>query len=83
MEGEGGYFRRNHLVPVPRARNLEELNRQMLEASREDEHSVISGQSQSVGEAMHLEREHLLPLAREGFQLAGVYFLGCQSQRER
>ena len=46
----------------------------MLEDSREDERRVISGQSQSVGEAMNLEREHLLPLAREGFQLAGVYF---------
>jgi transposase len=74
VEGEGGYFRRNHLVPVPRARDLEELNRQLLEGSREDERRVISGRSQSVGEAMNLEREHLLPLAREGFQLAGVYF---------
>ena len=62
------------LVPVPKARNLEDLNRQMLEASREDERRVISGRDMSVGEAMHLEREHLLPLAKEGFQLAGVHF---------
>ncbi len=34
VEGEGGYFRRNYLVPVPKARNLEDLNLQMLEASR-------------------------------------------------
>src|SRR6266581_3876138 len=26
VEGEGGYFRRNHWVPMPEARNLEELN---------------------------------------------------------
>ncbi|MGB0014717.1 MAG: hypothetical protein WBQ03_24195 [Candidatus Sulfotelmatobacter sp.] len=26
-EGEVGYFRRNHLVPIPQAKNLEELNR--------------------------------------------------------
>ena len=26
--GENGYFRRNHLVPVPVARGLEELNEQ-------------------------------------------------------
>jgi transposase len=37
VEGEGGYFRRNHLVPVPKARDLEDLNRQMMEAFREDE----------------------------------------------
>ncbi len=74
VEGEGGYFRRNHLVPVPKARNLEDLNRQMVEASREDEGRVISGKGASVGEAMHLERTHLLPLAQEGFELAGVHF---------
>ena len=74
VEGEGGYFRRNHLVPVPKARNLEDLNRQMLEASHEDEHRLISGKERSVGEAMHLELDHLLPLAQEGFQLAGVHF---------
>jgi transposase len=74
VEGEGGYFRRNHLVPVPKARNLDDLNRQMLEALQEDERRVISGKETSVGEAMHHEREHLLPLAQEGFQLAGVHF---------
>ena len=26
VEGEGGYFRRNHLVPVPRVESLDELN---------------------------------------------------------
>jgi transposase len=74
VEGEGGYFRRNHLVPVPKARDLGDLNGQMLEASREDERRVISGRNMTVGEAMRLESEHLLPLAKEGFQLAGVHF---------
>ncbi|MGO9374905.1 MAG: IS21 family transposase [Syntrophobacteraceae bacterium] len=74
VEGEGGYFRRNHLVPVPKARGLEDLNRQMVEALREDERRVISGRNMTVGEAMRLELEHLLPPAREGFQLAGVHF---------
>jgi len=74
VEGEGGYFRRNHLVPVPKARNLEDLNRQIMEASQKDECRMISGKYRSVGEAMHLEREHLSPLAQEGFQLAGVHF---------
>lgn len=74
VEGEGGYFRRNHLVPVPKARSLEDLNQQILEALREDERRVISGKGLSVGEAMHLEREQLLPLAQEGFQVAAVHF---------
>jgi transposase len=40
VEGEGGYFRRNYLVPVPKARNLEDLNRHMTEA-------VIGGEKTS------------------------------------
>lgn len=74
VEGEGGYFRRNHLVPVPEARNLEELNEQIRQASKDDERRVISGRAQSIGEAMCLEHGHLLPLAEEGFDLAAVHF---------
>jgi transposase len=74
VEGEVGYFRRNHLVPIPKAGSIEELNRILLEASREDRARVISGQSLSVGEAMNVERAHLLPQAREGFQIAGIHF---------
>jgi hypothetical protein len=79
VEGEGGYFRRNHLVPVPKARNLEDLNRQMMEASREDECRVISGRNMTIGEAVRLELEHLLPSAGEGFQLAGVHFVSVNT----
>lgn len=74
VEGEGGFFRRNHLVPVPEGQSIEALNHQLLEGSRADESRVIGGRGQSVGEAMHLERDHLLALAPEGFELAGVYF---------
>jgi len=80
VEGEGGYFRRNHLVPVPRAVNLDELNRQLLDCSRQDERRIINGKDRSVGEAMNLERECLLPLAQEGFQLAGIYFPSVNAQ---
>lgn len=74
VEGEGGYFRRNHLVPVPQAANFEELNRQIQKWSMADASRVISGRSQSIGEAMQIEREHLLALSEEGFDLAGVHF---------
>src|SRR5438105_3965096 len=70
VEGEVGIFRRNHLVPVPVARDLAALNEQLLAACREDEGRVLAGREQSVGAALLLEREHLLPLALEGFDLA-------------
>jgi transposase len=74
VEGEGGFFRRNHLTPVPVARDYEHLNELLREASGEDEQRVVGERSVSVGAAMAREREHLLPLAKEGFDLAAVRF---------
>src|SRR5271157_2315222 len=82
IESEAGYFRRNHWVPMPKARDLADLNEQLLAACREDERRQIAGRSQPVGAAMIAEREHLLPLAEHGFELAEISFprvdgLGC------
>jgi hypothetical protein len=74
VEGEGGYFRRNHLVPVPQVANWGELNALLLEASKKDEQRIIGGRTQAVGAGMHIEREHLRPLAEEGFDLAAIHF---------
>jgi len=74
VEEEGGYFRRNHLVPVPKVRSLEELNEVLAQSARKDEQRVVGNRTQTVGIAMNLEREHLLPLALEGFELAGFTF---------
>jgi transposase len=74
VEGEGGFFRRNHLTPVPVARDYEHLNELLRDASGEDEQRVVGERSVSVGTAMALEREHLLPLAKDGFDLAAVRF---------
>jgi transposase len=82
IEGEAGYFRRNHWVPIPKARDLAELNAQLLAACREDERRLIAGRSEPVGALMIEERAHLLPLAEPGFGLADISFprvdgLGC------
>jgi hypothetical protein len=74
VEGEGGYFRRNHLVPVPQVGSWEELNRLLLEACRNDEQRWIGERAQTVGVGMNLEREHLRALAEEGFDLAAIHF---------
>src|SRR5205814_1127331 len=82
IEGEAGYFRRNHWVPVPEAADVADLNRQLLIACQHDERRVIAGREQAVGAGMVIEREHLLPLASEGADLAQTSFptvngLGC------
>ena len=74
VEGEVGYFRRNHWVPVPAAGNLAELNAKLLEDCRRDEKRVISGRTESVGTAWIAEKEHLLSLAAEDFELVEVSF---------
>ena len=50
LEGEVGYFRRNHWVPAPQVGSLEELNEQLLAGCRADEAGRIAGHSRTVGE---------------------------------
>ncbi len=74
VEGEVGQFRRNHLVPIPKLRNLEELNQLLADGMDQEQQRVITGRSQTIGAAMLAEREHLQPLVAEGFDLASVHF---------
>ena len=74
IEGEAGYFRRNHWVPIPDAPDLAALNAQLLTACQADQQRVIAGRSEPVGVLMQRERPHLLPLAATGFDLAEVSF---------
>jgi transposase len=74
VEGEVGYFRRNHLVPVPRVKDLAELNAHLLDGCRQDRQRRIAGKEFAVGAAMEIERPHLLQLAEEGFELAETSF---------
>src|SRR4051812_27006880 len=74
VEGEGGYFRRNHLVPVPSAADTDALNALLLAGCREDEARILDGRTESVGAAMTVEREHLVQCAAEGFDLAETRF---------
>jgi transposase len=72
VENEVGRFRRNHWVPIPRAGDLEELNRQLLAACQRDETRTVAGRELTVGAGLLLERTHLLPLAEDGFDLVEV-----------
>jgi transposase len=74
IEGEGGYFRRNHLVPVPCVADLDALNALLLSGCRADEARVLDGRTQPIGIAMSAERGHLLAQAAEGFELAEIVF---------
>ena len=74
VEGEGGYFRRNHWVPLPEARDLDELNTYLERCCHDDQSRVLAGRTETVGAAMLIEQSHLLPLAAEPFELAEISF---------
>jgi transposase len=74
VEGEGGYFRRNHWVPLPQVRDLEDLNAYLERCCRQDQQRILEGRTDSVGTAMLREQPHLLPLAAEPFELTESSF---------
>ena len=74
IEGEAGYFRRNHLVPVPQVTDLDALNTMLVAACRADEARVLTGRSETIGASMAVERGHLLACPAEGLDLAEIVF---------
>jgi transposase len=74
VEGELGWFRRNHLVPVPEAPDLVTLNQQLMAGCIKSRDRTISGKAVTVGEAFRMEQPHLLPLAEEGYEIHEVIY---------
>lgn len=74
VESEVGYFRRNHLVPLPKFSSLEELNLWLVEECRADEKRCIDGHKLSVGAGLVFEKAALLKLPDESFELAEESF---------
>lgn len=70
VEGEVGTFRRNHLVPVPEAADLEALNCKLLADCIADQSRRIGDRPDPVGSLLVQERSHLLALPTEGYDLA-------------
>lgn len=62
VEGLVGYARRNYMVPVPQAKNLEDLNRMLLQECQTYGAHRISGKENTVNELYEQEKHHLLCL---------------------
>lgn len=74
VEGEAGYFRRNHLVPIPACECLEDFNYWLAAECRRDERRQIAGRELSVGAGLICERAALRALPDDGFELAEDLF---------
>jgi transposase len=68
VEGEGGRFRRNHLVPVPKVKSLAELNARLAAADAADDARHIAHRLRSVGAEFAREQPLLQPLPDERFE---------------
>lgn len=68
VEGEGGRFRRTHLVPMPVVDSLAELNARLVEFDHRDDDRRITGRPQTVGHDFAVEARVLLALPAERFE---------------
>jgi transposase len=68
VEGQIGWFRRNHLVPVPEVASIGELNAMIDAWDAGDEARRIGGRARTVGEFLAIERPLLRPLPEEPFE---------------
>ena len=74
VEGEVGYFRRNHLVPIPQVQSLDQLNELLLAGCLKDQARLIGERTATVEQGLKIERDSLLPLQEEDFDLAEESF---------
>lgn len=68
-EGDIGFFRRNHLVPVPKVDSLAELNELIAAADEEDLGRVIEGKRATIGADFAAERLLLSPLPSSHYEV--------------
>jgi transposase len=68
VEGQIGWFRRNHLVPVPDVASIAALNALVGQWDEQDEARRVGGRARTVGEFLAIERPLLRPLPEEPFE---------------
>jgi transposase len=68
VEGQIGWFRRNHFVPVPEVDSLAELNQIIDRWDEDDEARRIRSRPRTIGELFAAERPLLQPLPVEAFE---------------
>ncbi|WLQ38357.1 IS21 family transposase [Streptomyces castrisilvae] len=75
VEGEIGWFRRNHLVPVPEVATLAELNALIDRWDQEDDARRIRSRPRTIGEYFAAEQPLLAPLPEESFETGRLFTL--------
>ena len=75
VEGQIGWFRRNHLLPVPEAPSLTELNAMIERWDALDDARRIRSRPRTIGEYFAAEQPLLAPLPEEPFETGRLFTL--------
>jgi len=75
VEGGVGRFRRNYLVPVPKANDIKACNDFLMKCCQLNDERRISGESKKIKEKWEEECQHLLPLPKEPLNTQITLFL--------
>ena len=70
VEGRVKYMQRNWATPVPKVRDLDELNAHLRRCCDRDQQRVVSGQSETIGSRFAQEQASALPLPKRDFDAA-------------
>jgi hypothetical protein len=68
VEGQGGWFRRNHPVPVPEVESFEQLNTMVDAWDAADDARRVGTRTHTVGELFAVEQPLLAPLPEDPFE---------------
>lgn len=73
VEGQIGYFRRNHFTPVPEVESLAELNELVDQWDLHDGRRRIGSRPRTIDEYFEAERPLLMPLPEEPFETGRLF----------
>ncbi|WP_171072594.1 IS21 family transposase [Streptomyces sp. DASNCL29] len=73
VEGQIGYFRRNHFTPVPEVSSLAELNEMVEQWDLHDGRRRIGSRPRTIDEYFAVEQPLLMPLPEEPFETGRVF----------
>ncbi|WP_369780716.1 IS21 family transposase [Streptomyces sp. R33] len=73
VEGQIGYFRRNHFTPVPEVDSLAELNELVDQWDLHDGRRRIGSRPRTIDEYFQVERPLLMPLPEESFETGRLF----------
>ncbi|GAA3085739.1 hypothetical protein GCM10020000_85250 [Streptomyces olivoverticillatus] len=73
VEGQIGYFRRNHFTPVPEVASLAELNEMVDQWDLHDGRRRIGSRPRTIDEYFAVEQPLLIPLPEEPFETGRMF----------